>query len=49
VHEIKKVENHWVKGYTGHTPSAQLKGTMHQEPSVKSEDSFFEKQLFSEK
>jgi len=38
-----------VRGRTGHAPRAHLKGTLHQEPRVKSEDLFMEKYPFREK
>jgi len=38
-----------VRGRTGHAPWAYLKGTLHQEPRVKSEDLFMDKYPFSKK
>jgi len=37
-----------VRGRTGHAPTVHLKGTLHQEPYVKSKDYFLEKHPFSE-
>jgi len=38
-----------VRRRTGHAPRNHLKGTLHQEPHIKSEDLFMEKRLFPEK
>jgi len=40
---------HWrVRGLTGHAHRAYFKGTLHQEPRIKSEDLFMEKYPFPE-
>jgi len=51
--EIAPISTHllyqWrVRGRTGHTPRIQLKGTLHQEPSVKNEEIFWRNTPFLE-